>query len=92
MTALPALGLSLAVLIQGNALYCSSAESIAASLARLGERAVAGGASTARAGFLNIFVSPEGTWTAVLLLPGARACIIDVGEGWQPRPTAEREG
>ena len=91
MTALPIIGATLAVLVQGGPL-CGSVETVVAALARAGERVVGSGSSKVRPGYLQLWAGPAGTWTAVLLVPGGQACILDLGDAWQPRPVAEREG
>ena len=34
---------------------------------------------------------PDGSWTILMTVPEGRACIVAVGEAWQPVPTTGRE-
>ena len=40
---------------------------------------------------LQIYASPEGTWTAVSTTPGGMSCIIGVGSAWQSLPDLDRD-
>jgi hypothetical protein len=35
---------------------------------------------------LEIFVSPNGTWTIVVTVPSGQACIVAIGDTWMPEP------
>jgi len=35
---------------------------------------------------LEVFSSPDGTYTAVKVSPSGLACVVDFGAGWQMRP------
>lgn len=39
-------------------------------------------AVTSEGSLLEIFVSREGTWSAILSSPNGRACVVAVGEAW----------
>ena len=39
---------------------------------------------------LEIFVSPEGTWTVLLSSPQGQSCIAAIGEAWQLKITSQR--
>jgi hypothetical protein len=41
---------------------------------------------------LQIFASPGGTWTAVLLAPTGAACMIEAGDGFETVPAAAARG
>lgn len=41
---------------------------------------------------LEIFVSPAGTWTAVISTPAGQSCITAAGEGWQLAAVKPDEG
>ena len=39
--------------------------------------------------FLEIYVSPSGTWTTMITTPNGPTCIVGTGEGWEditPKP------
>jgi hypothetical protein len=41
---------------------------------------------------VEVFVSPEGTWTILLSSPQGMSCIAAVGEGWERKPQAVGSG
>jgi len=50
--------------------------------ANFGEVGIAHGLSV-DGNLLEIFVGPDGTFTAVKITPLGHACIVDFGNGWQ---------
>jgi hypothetical protein len=71
-------------------LLCGDSAALASQLSvRYREKPFAQGV-TAAGRMLRFFVSEAGTWTTLVVLPDARACVVSHGEGWQ-RP-AEPEG
>ncbi len=43
-------------------------------------------AITDQGGLLEVLVSPAGTWTMLLTMPGQLTCVVGTGQAWQPRP------
>ena len=43
---------------------------------------------TASGALLEIYVSPAGTWTAVITTPNGPSCLVEAGTNWRngPRP------
>lgn len=35
---------------------------------------------------LELYASPDGTWTALLTMPSGRSCVVAAGEGWTELP------
>ncbi len=35
---------------------------------------------------LELYASPNGTWTAILTMPGGKACVVASGEAWTQLP------
>lgn len=33
--------------------------------------------------FMEIYVSPSGTWTTMITAPNGQTCIVGAGEGWE---------
>ena len=55
-----------------------------------GEVPVALGVS-AQGNLVEVLTGPDGSWTILMTVPEGRACIVAVGEAWQPVPTTDRE-
>ncbi|MGH6931472.1 MAG: hypothetical protein ACREEE_03450 [Dongiaceae bacterium] len=43
-------------------------------------------AITDQGGLLEVLVSPTGTWTMLLTMPGQLTCVVGTGQAWQTRP------
>ncbi|MCF3935045.1 hypothetical protein L1787_16700 [Acuticoccus sp. M5D2P5] len=37
---------------------------------------------------LELYASPNGSWTALITLPNGRSCVLGAGEGWTEVPPA----
>lgn len=62
---------------------CGESAALASQLSeRFGEVPAARGVTVAGR-LLQVFVSKGGTWTILVVLPDARACVVSHGEGWQ---------
>ncbi|WMS42124.1 hypothetical protein RDV64_18945 [Acuticoccus sp. MNP-M23] len=35
---------------------------------------------------LELYASPNGSWTAILTMPGGKACVVASGEAWTQLP------
>jgi len=83
---LPVLALTVGVAIPALAqqeLMCAPREEVARQLgAQFSEVAVTRGL-TGDGMLLEVFASPEGTWTAVLSEPKGVSCLVSGGEAWQ---------
>lgn len=80
------IGLTLAALAQGSDRCVSTDQIIDLLASRYGEEQVASGVVGGGA-VLLIFAHPDGsTWSAVVVLPDGRACMMASGTGWATRP------
>ena len=73
----------------GQAL-CGDRDSITKSLeSQYSEKPVSVGL-TQNGGVFELFVSPAGTWTILVTVPGGKSCYLASGEGWEnlPKPVA----
>jgi hypothetical protein len=67
---------------------CGDRERIASSLdSQYSEKPVSYGL-TENGGIFEIFVSPRGSWTILVTIPGGKSCYLASGEGWETLPTA----
>ena len=41
-----------------------------------------------RGHLVEVFVSPAGSWTILLLQPHGQSCVVDAGEAWVMAPSA----
>jgi len=74
---------------------CSSREAVAQRLAQgYGEAPVAAGVA-ADGALIELYLSATGSFTLVVTRPGGLACLMAVGEGWEPvsrpAPATEKE-
>ena len=62
---------------------CDTYNSITAHLSAKYHETRAATAVTAHNVVMEILVSPEGTWTLIMVWPNGRACFYASGDGWQ---------
>ena len=43
---------------------------------------------TESGGVFELFVSPSGTWTILVTVPGGKSCYLASGEGWENLPSS----
>jgi len=90
-----AAALSLAVAHTGAAaespegMNCAARDAIVAKLAVYKEEAEAIGLNKDGT-LLEVFVSPEGTWTVLYSSPQGQSCIAAIGDAWQLKITSQR--
>jgi F0F1-type ATP synthase membrane subunit c/vacuolar-type H+-ATPase subunit K len=91
---LAALAFGLALLASAAAqapagLACGKHDEVVAQLGKLfGERRL--GQGLADGGFIiELFVSPQGSFTVFATTPRGRSCLIASGEAWEPPPQEE---
>jgi hypothetical protein len=82
-------GLSIAVPAKAETMNCAERTDIVAKLANYKEEAEAIGLNKDGT-LLEVFVSPEGTWTVLLSSPEGKSCIAAIGEAWQLKVTSQR--
>lgn len=41
---------------------------------------------------LEVLVSPSGSWTIIITVPGGPTCLVSSGEGWRSLPVKGDEG
>tara|TARA_R100001143_G_scaffold27253_2_gene27109 strand:+ start:989 stop:1306 length:318 start_codon:yes stop_codon:yes gene_type:complete len=69
---------------QSSTLSCAQRENIVARLAdKYNERQVAGGVETGGVRLIEIFASPDGSFTILLTYGNGISCIASSGKGWQ---------
>lgn len=67
---------------------CGDRERIASSLeSQFAEKPVSFGL-TESGGVFEVFVSPAGSWTILVTVPGGKSCYLASGEGWENLPKA----
>ena len=64
-------------------LPCGDRTKIIAHIAKKFKEAPRAMAITGGNSFMEIFVSPAGTWTTLITEPAGRTCIVATGEGWE---------
>jgi len=74
-----------------NAMNCAERDAIIAKLAVYREEAEAIGLNNDGT-LLEVFVSPEGTWTVLLSSPQGQSCIAAIGQAWELKITSQRPG
>src|SRR5262245_5959000 len=74
---------------RAEAMNCAERSSIVAKLSNYKEEAEAIGLNKDGT-LLEVFVSPEGTWTVLLSSPQGQSCIAAIGEAWQLKITSQR--
>ena len=91
-----AAGIGLAVAVPAKAdpakadpMNCAQRDAIVAKLADYKEEAEAIGLNKDGT-LLEVFVSPQGTWTVLLSSPQGQSCIAAIGEAWQLKITSLR--
>lgn len=86
-----AAGIGLAVVMPARAesTNCAERSAIIAKLANYKEEAEAIGLNKDGT-LLEVFVSPQGTWTVLLSSPKGESCIAAIGEAWQLKVTSQR--
>jgi hypothetical protein len=86
-----AAGLCLAVCVpaQAQQMTCAERTDIISKLANYKEEAEAIGLNKDGT-LLEVFVSPQGTWTVLLSSPQGQSCIAAIGEAWQLKATSQR--
>lgn len=86
-----AAGIGVAAVMPANAesMNCAERSAIVAKLANYKEEAEAIGLNKDGT-LLEVFVSPEGTWTVLLSTPKGQSCIAAIGEAWQLKITSQR--
>jgi len=88
-----AAGIGLAVAMPAKAetetMNCAEREAIVAKLTNYKEEAEAIGLNKDGT-LLEVFVSPQGTWTVLLSSPQGQSCIAAIGEAWQLKITSQR--
>ena len=62
---------------------CGDREKIISYIAQKYKEAPRAMAITGGNSFMEIFVSPKGTWTTLVTEPTGRTCIVASGEGWE---------
>jgi len=84
-----AIGISAAMPAQAAPMNCAEREAIVAKLTNYQEEAEAIGLNKDGT-LLEVFVSPQGTWTVLLSSPQGQSCIAAIGEAWQLKITSQR--
>jgi hypothetical protein len=84
-----AIGVSLTLPVRAEATNCADRTSIIAKLGNYHEEAEAIGLNNDGT-LLEIFVSPQGTWTVLLSSPQGQSCIAAIGEAWELKITTQR--
>lgn len=72
-----------------TAMNCAERDAIVEKLAVYQEEAEAIGLNKDGT-LLEVFVSPQGTWTVLLSSPQGQSCIAAIGEGWELKATSQR--
>lgn len=71
---------------------CADRDSMVATLRADYNESAGGRGLTTGGGVLEIFTSPEGSWTILLTMPGIggnlRACLVAHGESWESLPVS----
>jgi hypothetical protein len=83
------LGLALTWPAKAEPMKCAERQAIVAQLANYREEAEAIGLNKDGT-LLEVFVSPQGTWTVLLSSPQGQSCIAAIGEAWQLKITSQR--
>ncbi|MEK9751594.1 MAG: hypothetical protein VW338_00060 [Rhodospirillaceae bacterium] len=65
------------------AAFCMPHEAVSTILEREHHEVVIGVALTADDKVMEVYVSPEGTWTITVTTPEGLSCILGTGEGWE---------
>ena len=86
-----AAGISITVTVpaKSESLNCAEREAILAKLTNYKEEPEAIGLNTDGT-LLEVFVSPQGTWTVLFSSPQGQSCIAAIGEAWQLKITSQR--
>jgi hypothetical protein len=75
--------------VQADPMTCAERNDIVAKLANYREEAEAIGLNKDGT-LLEVFVSPQGTWTVLLSSPQGQSCIAAIGEAWELKVTSQR--
>lgn len=75
--------------VKADPMNCAERNDIVAKLANYSEEAEAIGLNKDGT-LLEVFVSPQGTWTVLLSSPQGQSCIAAIGEAWQLKVTSQR--
>jgi hypothetical protein len=65
---------------------CGSHQSISETLKKSYSEAPASMGLTTGGGMVEVYVSPEGSWTLVVTQPNGTSCLIAVGQDWETLP------
>lgn len=65
---------------------CDERSKIVAKLAERYQEQPRGRGLTARELLMELFISPEGTWTLLVSQPNGVSCLIAAGDGWLEIP------
>ena len=68
---------------QPNGVNCDAYDAITKHLSTKYHEHRAATAVTANGVIMEILVSPDGTWTLIMVWPNGRACFYASGDGWQ---------
>lgn len=83
------IGLAVTLPAQAQPMNCAERTDIIRKLANYQEEAEAIGLNKDGT-LLEVFVSPQGTWTVLLSSPQGQSCIAAIGEAWQLKVTSQR--
>ncbi len=70
-------------------MFCGSRSKVLELLDRDYEERQHSIAVTADGRLLEVLISPSGTWSIIISVPGGSTCLVASGEGWRPVPARE---
>lgn len=70
----------------GSEVPCGQHNDVVASFSKSYKEEPSALGITDKGGLIEVLVSPSGTWTMLLTMPGGPACILGTGEDWNMRP------
>lgn len=87
---LPALAVALlaagSFAARSEPIFCGSRSTVLERLERDYEERRHSIAVTADGRLLEVLISPSGTWSIIISVPGGSTCLVASGEGWRPVP------
>lgn len=70
-------------------MVCAARNDLLAHFAKRFEEVPNGVGITDQGALLELLVSPTGTWTMIITVPGGTACVVATGQSWETLPAAQ---